>query len=410
MQYGQPILLNVDWLGVSVHFHDPKLWLPPKGGHFFVDLDGTNVWSCRRILYNQYAEKVATVLFLPKSALINGHAGIIEVANEWLYHGMSPNKILGLISDCSHFSITGMSRVDLAADFVPTDAQLDVVRQLAAGTMYVAGKRNGSQFWSSVPTLEAGSMLANSLNMLPERYWGRSLPHCQSWGHKTTAVKWKLYYKSKELLDAMGGKAFDKPYILDAWADAGFPRNDVWRLEVSIRNANQLTYQGEPLTYAQLQRYPREIYEALYCERFMVRKSEGHRDKTNDTRVDFLPIFRNKGVRVAKPKGTTQRNGRITLLRHLVASLDDNEVLLDEETRESVLWHIGDLVERDSLQQYFAAMVGMVFDEWQEQVRIRAWYLLDAGVKPAEIVRSDDRLMHIMYNQTHSQWDNAQLQ
>jgi hypothetical protein len=43
--------------------------------------------------------------------------------------------------------------------------------------------------------------------------WRGEVPYDQSWGHKTTDIKWKLYYKTKELRDNAGGNTYDKPYI-----------------------------------------------------------------------------------------------------------------------------------------------------------------------------------------------------
>lgn len=367
----QPLLLNVDWLALSVRF-SVRDFGTLDAGHFFVDMDGTNVWRKRRIVFNQYAEKVATILYEPKSSkgddgsgIIAANAGLIEVANEWLYHGQSPMAIIDMLDGWRHFSITGLSRVDLCLDFNPTNQQRDIIEGLSTGQYYVSGKRSGSSFWSVV-----------NCNLLADVYQGRKICHCQSWGHKTTSVKWKLYYKSKELADVYGGKLFAKPYILDCWQEAGLERNDVWRLEVSIKNGNQLNWRNNPITLDQVRHHPREIFMALYSERFTIRANEGHKDRTNDRLVSFLPVGHASGIRVAKPKGTNQRNGRITLLRHLLASMDEEEVLLDMPTRRQCLQHIGELVRRDGLQNYFRGMTGKTLDEYKMSMEEKAANML----------------------------------
>ena len=365
----QPLLLNCDWLGLSVTYGTVEQWQAPPQGYTFVAMDGTNVWRKRMILFSPYAEKVATILYEPKSSIIDSRAALIEIANEWLYHGISVLKIIDLLNDCRPFVINGMSRLDLAVDFNPTESQWQTIQDLSNGKCYVSGKRSGSGFWS-----------LNTNAQLAHRYMNMRIPHCISWGHKTTAVKWKLYYKSKELLDAYGGKSWSKPYIVDCWRDAGLAERDVWRLEVSMHACNQLDYNNGRLTWqAWRECRPQNLYAALYTTRFTVRENQGHADKSNDTERIFLPIYTGGEIRCARARSSQQRNGRITLLRHLVCSLDDHEVLLDEQSREDVLWHIQAIVERNGLEAYFSRMTGENVYEYVENQRIRATDLVFNG-------------------------------
>ena len=80
--------------------------------------------------------------------------------------------------------------------------------------------------------------------------WRGEVPYDQSWGHKTTDIKWKLYYKTKELRDNAGGSTYDKPYIVDMWRDVGLDESNVWRLEVAFHNANRFEFEGERLSYS----------------------------------------------------------------------------------------------------------------------------------------------------------------
>lgn len=359
--HSQDLLFNTDWMGLSLTLDD-DLSKTDIAGHVWRRYEnGTNVWQSRNVLYTDRGDKVCTLLSRPKSKLINPNAALLEIENEWLYHGLGVEGIVEMLQDACPFYINGMSRCDLCIDFVPTTDQWKTINGLACGDVYVSGKRNGSGFWS-----------VNSDDYLREELKGKRIPHCISWGHKTSGVRWKLYYKTKELKDAVGGRGWDKPYIVDQWRCAGFDELNVWRLEVAMHNCNTLEHEGGKITYPLWKTDASSILTSMYMSRFLCRKNQGHKDKSNDDEVRFLPIDTIKRVRCRKYEGMTQHNGRITLLRHLVQSLDDEQVLLDDESREDVLWHIGEIIRRDGLQNYFRSMVSQPYEEYIEDVRCRA--------------------------------------
>lgn len=363
------ILLNCDWLGVSVKFPQPERDFDNISGHTWIEFDGTNIWRKRRILVNDRGEKVATVLYEPKSSLLDTRCGVVEISNEWLYHGIGPRRIIDMLSTAKPFSVSGINRLDLCVDFNPSIFQREVIYGLASSSMYVGGKRSGSSFWSIVHN-----------DKLADAYQGQKIPHCQSWGHKTSNIRWKLYYKSKELLDDMGGKAFAKPYILDCWEEAKLDHKDVWRLEVSIHDCNQFVYGCNTLSWDVFYNCnPRVLFAGLYHDRFQVRRAEGHKDKTNDTRVDFLPINKGEHLRCSRYSTGRSRSGRITLLRHLIASCDDESVLLDDNSREDVLYMIVGIVERDGLQRYVERILDTDIYSWVETKRVQAYDLKSQG-------------------------------
>lgn len=346
----QPILLNNDWLAESITLTGEER-KPPRG-YKWVEYDGTNVWLRRRCLFNEYGDKVFTLLDKPKSSIIRPDAGLLEIANEWLYHGIGVRGVEKLLRYCVEYKCIGLSRVDLAMDFEPNVVQQGIIMGLSQGKMYVSGKRSGSGFWST-----------NNDEWMPECWRGKAIPHCQSWGHKTTSVKWKLYYKSKELRDA-GGGWFDKPYIVDQWREAKLDINNVWRLEVSIHNANQLLFDGVPVSRDVWYKNTVALAQSLYTQRFMVRENNGHRDKTNDKVVLFLPVRNITPIRCKPSEGECQRNGRISLLRGLINSLSCESVANDEKTVKGVVEHVNSIVQRDGLQYYFRGMVGETVEEW----------------------------------------------
>lgn len=372
----QPLLLNTDWMAVSLKLLT-KVGEAPSGHTWRVYENGTNIWKMRRILYTDRGDKVLTLLSEPKSRIIDPRAALLEIENEWLYHGIGVRGIQRLLQKSVLFSISGISRLDMAVDFNPTPQQFEAIEHLARLEYKVKGKRNIVPWWSS-----------NNSEWMPESMRGKFIPHQLTWGHKTTSMKWKCYYKSKELKDAVGGIGWDKPYIVDCWRDAQLDENNVWRLEVSIHDCNQLLWNGEPVTQEVWGNHTVELMKDLYRSRFVVRKDEGHADKSNDKVVEFLPINGIRRIKCKQGSGLAEHNGRISLLRRLVQSLDDEQVLLDRESREDVLEHIRRMVRRDGLDHYFAAMVGSEYKEFVEKVR------RDAGEKETASGRYDILRMH----------------
>jgi len=368
---GQKCLLNTDWMGLSLII-DSEIKGAPKGHQWREYENGTNVWKTRRVLYSDRGDKVCTLLSNPKSRLIDKRCALLEIENEWLYHGIGVRGIEQMLTDVCLFNVRGMSRMDLAVDFVPTADQVEVIERLAKNEYRVQGKCNMVPWWTTMKGA-----------WVPKQYAGRFMPYDVSWGHKTSDVKWKVYYKSKELKDAAGGIGWDKPYIVDQWREAGFDITNVWRLEVSIKNCNGIMYNGHKLTQDVWGNHTVALMRDLYSSRFVVRKNEGHKDKKNDTIVDFLPIEGSGLVRCRTYDGEREHHGRIALLRMLVQSLDDDQVLLDEESREGVFEHIRAIIRRDALQNYFKGMVGDYFEVWRDKVRE------DAGVTPTSGGRYD---------------------
>lgn len=363
------MLFFTDWLGLSLRL--PEDVGTPRAGYIWQEYSCTNVWEKRRVLYTDDGQRVLTLLSKPRSSVIDERAALVEFENEWLYHGITPDRILDVLLDSCNFEVLGMSRLDLCVDFCPTKRQMHIIEGLATGKYYVTGKRTGSLFWST-----------NNSPWLHPMWNGRRIPHCISWGHKTSAVRWKLYYKTKELADDMGGACLGKPYIVDKWRQNNMDVSNVWRLEVSLHNCNQQEYKGQRLTYSLYKDYNADIFTAYFSTRFTIRRNEGHADKSNDRVVEFLPIEGLKNtVRYSRAEALAERSPRITLLRHLVASLEEPAVLLDDTSRENCLWHIEQMVERDGLQNYFNMMTGRWLEDFIEEKRCEAVDIKNGGVK-----------------------------
>lgn len=356
---GQELLLSIDWLGLTLRTTSTPL---PIAGHQWREYSATNVWAKRRVLWSDEGDRVCTLLSEPRSTTIKSNMALLEIDNEWLYHGSGTEEILSKLATSFFFEIMGISRLDLALDFCPTEEQRSIIDELSNGNAYVQGKQNGSDFWS-----------VNTNEKLNPMWTGRRIRHQLSWGHKTSSIRWKLYYKTKELLDAGGGQFMDKPYIVDQWRARDMDISNVWRLEVSLHHLNDYNLYGQRIDLDVLKYQRASLFMSLFNSRFKVRENEGHKDRTNDKIIDFLPI-ENLGsdIKKAPPKTMREHHGRITLLRHLAASLDDEHVYLDKFSREAVLEHMYKIIQHDHLQNYFYVMVGKWFEEYAENVREHA--------------------------------------
>ena len=351
------IPLSTDWLSLSIRLLD-DVQRAPAHHRWEVYEGGTNVWQRRRVLFNEHGEKVLTLLSHPKSIMLETSLALVEIANEWLYHGLGVRAILTKLRWCVSFEILGLSRLDLAADFNPNARMARQMVGLWKGALEVSKKQNGSDFWS-----------INNQEWVPDMWRGKRISHQLSWGHKESDVKWKLYYKSKELRDAAGGGYFDKPYIVDLWRESNMDINNVWRLEVSIKHCNKLLFDGKPLSLDAWGNNTLRLFEALYTSRFQLSHAGTRAKGYRCEHIPFLPIDKVTAVKCRSYDGDRINSARISLLRQLVKSIDEEEIRLDSPTFQDVLITITGIVERDNLQRYFQGMTGKVYESWREEMR-----------------------------------------
>lgn len=262
-------LCSIDWLALSAHRLDLEYSFVPDSipsDWVIAELTGTAVWSQRHVIHSRSGVKLATVLFAPKSRLIGSLRAVVEVANPVLYSS-SLDYVVETIGNIYLLKIDGISRVDICIDYVMTARRWVTWSSLANGTAYAGRYRQGSCFWSSSEI-------------------GRT-PHCLSWGAKTAQLKWKGYWKFKELMDE-GGRGY-KDYIWRMWEAASLPVEYVWRHEVSLMDCNRFVIdEVNPLDFKYLQSNYESIFWDLYGSNFVIRKNEGHKDRRNDTVLDLL--------------------------------------------------------------------------------------------------------------------------
>lgn len=365
------IPLSTDWLSISIRIDDDINYTPAHH-RWEVYEGGTNVWANRRILYNQYGEKVLTFLSKPKSSCIQKDMALVEIANEWLYHGIDAKSILRKLKKCVPFEVVGLSRLDLAADFVPNKRMCRQIVGLGRGALEVSGKQNGSGFWS-----------VNTDEWMPDVWRGKRCPHCISWGHKESDVKWKLYYKSKELRDAAGGRGFDKPYIVDLWRQCDMDINSVWRLEVSVKHPSKLTFNGEPVGLDTWWNHTLDLFNALYTSRFQLSQGGTRAKGKRCQHIPFLPVKECHAIKCRTYDGERTSNARISLLRQLVKATEQEEVRFDRPTLEDVINSVYGIVTRDGLQRYFEGVTGESVKEWSESL------LTECGEETTPMIRDN---------------------
>lgn len=349
--------LSTDWLGLSIRLGGDVEHTPAH--HRWETYDGgTNVWQRRRCLFNERGEKVLTLLSSPKSTLIDPSMALVEIANEWLYHGLGVRAILQKLKWCVPFEIVGISRLDLACDFTPTAHQARVMMGMCRGAIEVSGKKNGVDWWS-----------INNDEWMPDMWRGKRIPHQMTWGHKESDVKWKLYYKTKELKDAAGGRGFDKPYIVDLWREAKLDVNNVWRLEVSVKHCNKLLFDDRPLGLYEWGNNTVAIYQSLYTSRFILSQAGTRAAHRRPQHIPFLDVDKVNLVRCRTYDGDRTSSARIALLRRLVQSTEEDEVRFDGPTMQDVVNTITGIVKRDHLERYFEGMTGKSFEVWCEETQ-----------------------------------------
>lgn len=265
-------VVSVDWFALScvlAHPYDGSPLAVPHGWSV-VECGKTAVWDKRWFLMDYLGNKVATVLAVPRSPIIDARRCVVEIANQWLYHP-SFLEVVDLALQCYPMSIDGVNRVDLCCDFEMSPSQWEVVSCLVDSSVYLKGLRRGNIWW-----------FADN---------GKRIPHQLAWGGRDSTFHWKLYYKYKELHEG-GTTDASKPYIEDMWRSLGMDVRAVWRLEVSIMNSNSLEGLDSGAKIPFLDWYVKrlELFQRIYADKFVLRMNEGHKDKRNDPIVKFLDL------------------------------------------------------------------------------------------------------------------------
>lgn len=348
--------VNLDWVSYSVRLQEeePELFCP-MGCRLEV-LPGNNIYKNRWILYDDGGCKIATALWSPYSRVLDKQIATIQIANKWLYEYYGIDYAHGLVMEVWQCTFNAFSRLDFACDFCASDRQLGIIRKLSNNAMYLAKKREGSLFWHE--RKEGNRKLREC--------------HCLSWGSKTSEIKLKMYWKSRELgllgfppeKLTIGG---EKPYIVEEWRKAEFDILRMWRIEYSIQGSGQLTWDGKPITMEDVKSgaWAVWVWGTLYTSRFDIRKNQGKRtEKHNDD--EHVSLFKWDVVGVVikwrqyDKKEHTPDTDKVTVLRRLLRQLEEPTIVSCESVWDSIANAICTLVYDGHLIGYYQSLFGDV--------------------------------------------------
>lgn len=331
-------IINCDWLALSCmlrqpnpHAHIPKGWRLEKQSQ-------TAVWGVREYLFDERGAKVATYLRGPRSSVMDCRRMVIEIANEWLYNTLIINKLETCLS-VYYCEVTGMPRVDLCMDAELDEHAEKVIMELVSGDVYKTASQQ-SVVWFTQKKSEM-------------------FPHQLAWGAPESTFHWKLYNKYKEIYKE-GYCA--KPYIVDQWEALGMRRTRVWRLECSISDTPKLKITNgdvaRPLTWEDVLVSRVPLYLDLYNNRFVLRRNEGHSNKSRDSR-EYLWGLENMQTLLGYKERESERStdSERRLLRKLWQeySKNDKSGVVITVLEDS----IGLLIQKPELMRMFAEMTDM---------------------------------------------------
>lgn len=371
--------LNCDWLQYSVltSTEEPTFGCP--AGYRFELCQGNNIFSKRGLLYNANGEKVLTLLWAPYSKVLNRRLMTVQVANQWLYENRlaASFPLVQEIVDCV---FNAMGRVDLAMDFEINGRQLDMIKHLRSGHIYVQGKNEGSDWWHREEKREREKKACHQL----------------SYGSPKSEIGLKVYNKSRELMLAGGeqeGQDCEKPWIVQCWKQAGLDVQYVWRVEFSMRATGQMMWNEEPLTLDRLDdnSFMLGAFLDMYHERFICRYNTGRvtKEHNRDKRVYLLDLPFSEVKMKWKDLNDVQEEypHAIALLRELMRTLNNPAVMVNRHVFRSIANSIQEVVRMHSLERYFVSWFGKDCDAYLSDI------VTHVGLGVHEVIVPPERFM-----------------
>lgn len=230
--------INIDWLEVYVlepitELHDVDYFV--HQGFEVMQRDyGTRIYEEMFTLLSLEGYPFIEVRRRPKSeAVLPINASHIRFCNRTCYLDNAAEVMLQFIQRY-HYTFVSISRLDICMDFERFDSGDDPQRFV---------KRYIGHKYAKINQAEASAHF--------DDVWERRDFNSLSWGSKKSDISTKLYNKTLELYDEKL-KAYKKPYIIQAWFEAGLiddplrviKKNKegqeytpvIWRLEFSIKS------------------------------------------------------------------------------------------------------------------------------------------------------------------------------
>lgn len=215
--------LSIDWLSIFCIYAGDGTWRPQDCSEFSYKLEsfGTRCFSRFYRVRMPNAEggtdEFAEIQASPYSSILPEYAVIVRFVNRALY---LPNfwELAERLLQLNLFSCSGISRVDICADFNDFAAlsPLTLIEGFAAKRYRHIGRGIGALYFNHETRRKEYGVHYTGL----------------SFGTHSSDAHVYLYNKSFELL-TQG----DKPWIRDIWNNIGLDVRNVWRLEVSIKRS-----------------------------------------------------------------------------------------------------------------------------------------------------------------------------
>lgn len=358
------LMMSLDWLQWSGYLigagrNDlPEIECPET--YRLEILEGNNIFRYRAILYNWRGQKCITMMWKPKSQLIQYNLVTFQVNNNWFYEVNDIREVMDLASQCFIYQFATFTRIDICVDFEFRRRQRSIVTGLMYDKIYCASKQ-GDNLWRT-------------------KYIDKMFPHDINFGSHQSACKWKLYNKSKEL--HVGEDGQEKQYIIDRWTEAGFDTMVVWRLEVSLTDFNKFWIKGHPkeVKGGEVLYTPKaleiedivdqtiyDIYCHLYDTRFQLRKNQHHSRKSNDERVYLFELEKR---RIVVPVSNTDSNRNDnSIMHHLIAVIESDSAKMNQTLVENSCNALYSFVKHNHLDGLFYNIKGICLEEYIEEYR-----------------------------------------
>lgn len=354
-------MMSYDWLQWSGYLIGsgqnslPDMECPE--GYRLELLEGNNVFRYRGILYDCLGTKLLTMLFVPKSHLIQYNLITFQIANSQLYDQSNIDRVISLSAQCFIYQFATFSRIDIAVDFELNYKRRNIIKGIYYHRIKIGGKRQGSIFWSKVD--------------------GDEFPHDFNFGSIASNYKWKLYNKSLEL-NVGDDEKVQKPYIIDAWMQNSMNIYKIWRLEVSINDFTKFFVGNMPsgidkhgnVDYTRRRLSLEDISDLmmhnimcdLYENKFVLKK-DGHTRMYNNERVYLFELEKHKVICKADTKSETESPDN-SVMHHLIKVIESDDAKCNTDMMVSTCDALFSYVKYRGLDNLFIKYKNMDVEQW----------------------------------------------
>ena len=294
-----PHAINIDWLQIYLHDGNQTesnlgMVYNGKSSYEFKKAEYTSrQFSQIYDIYNSDGDHYAVLQRVPFSSIISSDGAILKLANRELYKPTMIDTLM-IFLQSHNFTFKSISRLDICFD---------------CNTL-----KNGLKHSSLIKGLQNGKYLKNNQGQAKQNFEVQSttnrIMECNSisFGSLSSAVKTKMYNKTKEMKDVKY-----KPYIVESWRENGIDtEKDVWRIEISIKaDMTNIVHLSTGETFRlttdrlKLASDIQNIFYTYAAKYFSFKINDG---KKNKTRMPNLDIFPDRPILTTQPIRITLQN------------------------------------------------------------------------------------------------------